>query len=109
MNKVIERQGTKSVPYTRMYPRVIGGICEYCGVMNSNQPATVQYQLCPHFKEMGELRCTYCPETANPTEVIGRSDMKIHEHPDNPNKLVVVCDSYNCARAHEARFNRASS
>ncbi len=28
----------------------------------------------------------------------------IHGHPDNPLKLVVVCDSYTCSQKHEKRF-----
>lgn len=105
--KTIERQGTKSESYTRMYPHVISGICEYCGVMDNTKPSTEQYKLCPHFKEMGELRCSYCPENSNVEEVIYHADLKIHEHPENPNKLVVVCDSYNCSQAHINRFKRS--
>ncbi len=58
------------------------------------------------FKGMGELRCSYCPENANPEEVVYHADLKIHTHPDNPNKVVVVCDSYNCSQAHLKRFQR---
>lgn len=100
----IERQGAKAEAYTYMYPRVIGGSCEFHGVMDSRLPATEQYKLCPHFKDLGELRCSYCPETVNPEEVVYRSDLKIHVHPDNPNKVVVVCDSYNCSQKHLERF-----
>lgn len=103
----IERQGVRAEPYTYMYPRVIGGQCEFHGVMDNKQPSEVQYQLCPHFKDIGELRCSYCPENVNPVEVINRSELKIHVHPDNPNKLVVVCDSYNCSQKHIERFKRS--
>lgn len=104
----LERVGQKSVPYTRMKPRVIGGVCEFCGTLDSNQPSEVQYQLCPHFKEIGELRCSYCPENANPVDVIKKADIKVHEHPDRPGTWIAVCDSYNCTLAHEKRFNRAT-
>ena len=87
-----------------MYPEVRGGVCAFCGVIDPNQPSTVQYLLCPHFKPVGELRCSYCDETKDPDDVIYKSTMKVHEHPDNPDKLVVVCDSYECSGKHLARF-----
>ena len=101
--KMIERQGQRAEPYTRRYPQVRGGTCEYCGVLDKNAPAEQQYKLCPHFRGM-QLRCSYCDETKNPDDVIGHSVLNIAEHPDNPDKLVVWCDSYNCSRAHETRF-----
>ncbi len=103
----IERQGARAEPYTYMYPRVIGGVCEYCGIMDSKQSSTIQYQLCPHFKAIGALRCSYCPENANPEDVVYHAELKVHVHPDNPNKLVVVCDSYNCTQKHIDRFKRS--
>lgn len=104
----IERQGQKSVPMSYMYPRVIGGVCEFCGIVDNKFPSTEQYKLCPHFKSVGELRCSYCPENSNPEDVIYHADLKIHTHPDNPNKLVVVCDSYTCSQAHIKRFDRSA-
>lgn len=103
----IERTGTRSEPYTQMFPHIIGGVCEYCGILDNTKPSTEQYKLCPHFKTFGEMRCSYCPENVDPTEVVAHADIKVHGHPDNPNKLVVVCDTYNCSRAHEARFKRS--
>ena len=103
----LERVGTQSVPQTRMKPRVIGGICEFCGVQDGNQPSQVQYLLCPHFRDIGELRCSYCPETSDPIEVIKKANIKVHEHPDKPGVWVAVCDSYNCEVAHNKRFNNA--
>lgn len=101
-----ERTGSTSVPMTKMYPRVIGGTCEACGVTDNLQPSHLQYTLCPHFKSMGELRCTYCPDNADPVEVINRSEMKIHGSPTNPNEVIAVCDSYQCSLAHLKRFKR---
>lgn len=103
----LERQGSQSVPFTRMKPKVIGGVCEFCGVIDSGQPSEVQYLLCPHFTEIGELRCSYCPTNTDPVEVIKKESIKIHEHPERPGTWVAVCGSYNCSKAHEARFNRA--
>jgi len=101
-----ERQGRISEPVTRSYPQVIGGTCEFCGVMDNKQPSQMQYRLCPHFREMGELMCTYCPETADPVEVTNRAKLTIHGSPTNPNQVIVVCDSYNCSQAHLKRFKR---
>lgn len=102
----LERVGSQSVAVTRMKPYVTGGICAFCGVIDATQPSTVQYQLCPHFKEIGELRCSYCPDNVDPTEVIRRSKMKVHEHPDKPNVWIALCDSYDCTLKHEKRFVR---
>ncbi len=102
----LERVGTQSLPVTRMKPIVTGGICEHCGVLDATQPSQVQYQLCPHFKDIGELRCSYCPDNVDPMEVIRRAKMKVHEHPDKPGVWIALCDSYNCTLAHEKRFVR---
>ena len=102
--KTIERKGSRTEPYTRRYPQVRGGICEFCGVMDKNVPSEQQYKLCPHFRNIGQLQCSYCPDNKEPDDVIGHSVLNIAEHPDNPNKLIVWCDSYNCSRAHETRF-----
>ncbi len=103
-HRIIERQGPRSEAYTRRLPQIRGGICEYCGVMDPNVPSQFQYQLCPHFRGLGEIRCSYCDEAKNPTDVLLHSVMNIAEHPDNPNNLVVWCNSYECSRKHEARF-----
>jgi len=107
--KTIERQGTVSVPFTHHYPEIRGGTCEWCGVKDPTQPATIQYQLCDHFKGLGELRCSYCDETRNPEDVIYHATLNVHDHPDNPDKLVVVCDSYDCSQKHLARFKLSKS
>lgn len=105
----IERKGGRAVPYTRMYPKVVGGQCEFCGTLDPNQPATYQYKICPHFRNMGTLECSYCDQTKDPDEVVRSSVVKVHDHPyerdanGNP-VLVVVCDSYECSQKHRARF-----
>ena len=99
----IERQGSSTVPVTAYYPRVIGGVCEFCGILDpqSDKP---QYLLCRHYKTIGNLQCSYCPDSKNPEEVVMNNTLNIHGHPDNPDKLVVVCDNYTCSQKHEARF-----
>lgn len=104
----IERQGAEGVPVTSYYPQVRGGICEYCGVLDPRIASEHQYKLCPHFRALGQLRCSYCEPTKDPNEVVGRSVLNIHGHPDNPDKLVVVCDSYTCSQKHEKRFKTSS-
>jgi hypothetical protein len=106
--KTIERQGDISAPYSVRHPQVRGGICEWCGVMDSNQPSQYQYKLCPHYRGM-QLRCTYCPQTKDSDDVIYHADLNIAEHPDNPDKLVVWCNSYECSRKHEERFKVSTS
>lgn len=100
----IERQGAEGVPVTAYYPQVRGGICEYCGVLDNTLPSEQQYKLCPHFRALGQLRCSYCDATKDPNEVVQRSVLNIHGHPDNPKRLVVVCDSFTCSQKHEKRF-----
>jgi len=102
--KTIERQGANTVPVTSYFPQIRGGVCEFCGVLDKNTPSQFQYQLCPHFRGMGEMRCSYCDEAKDPTDIVTRSILNIHGHPDNPNKLVVVCNSYECSDKHIKRF-----
>lgn len=104
--KRVERQGARSEPYTRRWPQVRGGICEFCGVMDSNVQSEHQYKLCPHYRGM-ELRCTYCEEDKNPDEVMYHANMNVAEHPDNPDTLIAWCDSYTCSEKHLKRFQRA--
>lgn len=104
----VERDGDYSTPTSRRFPQVRGGICEFCGVLDPKQPSQYQYKMCPHYRGL-QLRCTYCPSGKDADDVINHANMNVAEHPDNPNKLVVWCDSYECSRAHERRFNRAVS
>lgn len=104
----VERQGAKSEPYTQRHPQVRGGICEFCGVLDPNVPSQFQYKLCSHYRGM-QLRCSYCPENKDPDEVIYHSNLNIASHPDNPQTLIVWCDSFNCSDAHIKRFQRSKS
>lgn len=105
-NKYVERQGAKSEPYVHHYPQVIAGVCEFCGIQDSNQPSQIQYQLCTHFKSFGLLRCSYCDENKDPNEVNYKSTLNITDHPSDPNALVVVCDNFTCVQKHQTRFKR---
>ena len=104
----VEQLGGGTNQYSRRFPEVRGGICEFCGVIDPNQPSQFQYKLCPHFRGM-QLACTYCGTKKNPDDVIYHANLKVQEHPDNPNKLVVWCDSYECSKAHLERFQKGGS
>lgn len=101
--KYVERQGAIAAPFVRRYPEVRGGVCEHCGVIDPNVPSKDQYKLCEHYRGQ-QLQCSYCPAEKDPDEVISRSAMLISDHPSDPNKLVVLCNSYECAEKHLDRF-----
>lgn len=100
----VERTGARSEPYTRRFPRVLGGVCEFCGTLDPNVEPQNQYRLCPHFRNVGQLMCSYCPETKSPEEVVRQESLNVAVHPDHPNQLVVWCGSYECSAAHLKRF-----
>lgn len=103
----VERQGSRSEPYTRRFPQVIGGTCEYCGVIDANYPAQDQYKMCEHYRGM-QLRCSYCPESKNPDEVVRSSGLNVAESPNNPGTLIVWCSSFECSAAHNKRWQLAN-
>lgn len=105
--KTLERSGDVSAPGVHFFPQVRGGICEHCGVIDPAQPSQYQYKLCPHYRGM-QLRCTYCPQSKDSDDVIYHSTLNIAEHPDNPDKLVVWCNSYDCSKKHLERFKMNS-
>lgn len=103
-----ERQGESRAPATYRFPRIIGGVCETCGILDKHRKSEEQYTLCPHFRNMGLIRCNYCDEAKNPVEVIRMSDMMVavspNSTPDNP-KLLALCDSYECNKKHQAKYS----
>lgn len=101
----VERQGSKAEPYVIHHPQVRGGICEFCGVLDNTVPSEYQYRLCPHYRGT-ELACSYCDGMKNPDEVVKKSTLNVMNHPDKPGTVIVVCDSYECSRAHQTRFQR---
>lgn len=92
---------------TGRYPSIRGGVCEFCGTLDPLLPPEQQYKLCPHFRGLGDIRCTYCPETKDPTEVTIHSVMNVAESPFNPNEVIAWCNSFDCSDAHLKRFNLA--
>lgn len=105
-SKRIERQGLNAEAHVRHYPKVYGGVCEFCGIVDRNVDSINQYKLCEHYRGM-QLRCSYCEASKDPDEVIRRSRVQVMDSPDNANELIVVCDSYECSERHLARFNRS--
>lgn len=103
----VERQGQNAAPMSERLPNVRAGICEYCGVLDPNVPSEHQYKLCGHYRDIGQLRCSYCDETKNPDDVIGHSVLHVAKNPDNPQSLIVWCDSLKCSEKHLARFDRS--
>lgn len=101
----VERQGSRSEAYTRRFPQIRGGICEFCGVIDSNVPSQFQYKLCAHYRGM-QAACTYCPATKDPDDVVYHSAMNVAESPDRPGELIMWCDSYECSKAHIERFQK---
>lgn len=102
-NKIVERQGDAGSAAVHHHPQVRGGICSFCGVLDPNVESQYQYKLCPHYRGL-QLRCTYCPQAKDSDDVNYHAVLNITEHPDNPDKIVVCCNAYDCVRKHEERF-----
>lgn len=99
----VERIGGLSSGVAIQFPKVRGGVCEKCGVLDSNVPSEYQYKLCGHYRGK-QLACSYCPASKNIDDVIAHSVMRVMQHPDNPRKLIVHCDSYECLKRHEEKW-----
>lgn len=102
--RILERQGQRTEPYVKHLPKIYGGVCEHCGIIDPHVASQDQWRLCQHFRGISEMRCSYCDESVNPAEVVRRAVLNITEHPNDPNRLIVCCDSYTCVRKHEQRF-----
>lgn len=103
-NMRLTPRGASHVPVSRVFPRVKGGQCEFCGTLDASQPGDQQYKLCPHYRGK-ELRCVYCPLNKDQEEVVRNSTLQVREHPYRPGELLVFCAAYDCIRAFEREFN----
>lgn len=103
----VERVGSLSSGITVSWPKVRGGICDFCGVIDPNVPSQFQYKLCGHYRGK-QLACSYCPASKDIDDVIYHSNLRVLQHPDNPRKLIVHCDSYECLKKHEERWKVAN-
>ena len=102
----VERAGSQAEPMVHHFPQVRGGVCEWCGILDSNTPSQYQYKMCPHYRGMN-LRCSYCPAEKDPDEVVRSTKLEIVEHPDKPGVMIVVCSSYECEKKHQERFRQS--
>lgn len=105
-NLRLSRPGESSELQSRAFPWIYGGVCEACGVVDSNYPGHVQYKFCKHYKGM-EMKCVFCKENADHQDVVRMSSMKVIEDPYNPGALVTLCGSYECTRKFEAKYHIA--
>lgn len=103
----VERVGDLASGVTVAYPEVRGGICEFCGVIDGNYPSQYQYKLCPHYRGK-QLACSYCPRGKDADDVINHSTLRVLRHPDNPRKLIIHCNAYECLKKHEQRWQIAN-
>lgn len=104
----IERQGAQGVPFTRRFPQIRGGVCEFCGVLDGNVPAQFQYKLCPHYRGL-QARCSYCPDHTDPDDVVYHEKLNVQESPDHPGTLIMWCGKYECSKKHLDRFQLSKS
>lgn len=107
--EMVRKQGVMG-HRTRVYPRVYGGICEYCGVLDSNVDSQDQYKLCPHYRGM-TLECNYCDPTKDQREVTRISKLYVYDHKsqrgaDGSPALAVVCDSFTCTALFNAEYGK---
>lgn len=102
------RKGGKMGFVTRVYPRVVGGICERCGVLDKNRDSEDQYKLCEHYRGL-TLECNYCDASKDQREVTRISELYVYDHPTQKDAqgrpaLAVVCDSFTCRSRFDADF-----
>lgn len=102
-NKKTGRYASGGYPVSHKWPDVRGGVCEWCGVLDPETPSQFQYKLCPHYRGM-QLACDYCGSKKDQDDVIYHSTILVHDHPENPDLLVMRCNAYECVKAHEQRF-----
>lgn len=96
--------GSSSGLRTRFFPRIIGGTCEECGVIDNNYPGNVQYKFCKHYKSR-DMKCVFCKESADHEDVIRMSEMLVMEDPYSPGSLVTLCKSYECTKKFEEKYH----
>lgn len=109
----LERNSPSMSGVSYRFPRIIGGVCEACGVIDRNIPSELQYTKCKHYKDLyesqGQFRCSYCDETVDPVAVVKSHTLNVATHPDDSSRLVLWCGSYKCLQKHEKRFKRGGN
>lgn len=109
-NRETARKGGIMGFTTRVYPKVYGGICEKCGVLDPNQPSEYQYKLCEHYRGLS-LECNYCDPTKDQKEVTRISQLYVFDHPNMRDSrgepvLGVVCDSFTCQNQFNVEYGK---
>jgi hypothetical protein len=91
------------------HPRVIGGVCERCGILNSGEDSRDQYKFCEHYRGM-QLNCSYhnYKQGQSVEDMITHEILNVADNPFNPNELVVWCGEFECSRKHKERFDPSS-
>lgn len=100
----LTRPGESSGLVSRRFPWILGGVCEECGIVDSNYPGSEQYKLCKHYQGR-DMKCVFCKESADHDEVIRMSSLKVIEDPYAPGHLVTLCGSYDCTRKFEQKYH----
>lgn len=107
-------------PKAIVRPKIIGGICEHCGVpvngewvfdkyLRSWRAAKVtdspdKIVKCKHYHKVN-LMCSYCRSGVTlETDLAKKRTVHVYSLPEKPNVLITCCDDYNCIVAHEKRF-----
>ena len=106
-NMRLTPRGAVSSPMSRVFPRIIAGVCEKCGVLDHSQPGQYQYKLCEHYRGQA-MRCVYCNENKDHDEVIRNSTLQVREHPYRPGEILSWCGSFECVRKHEQAFKASA-
>lgn len=84
----------REVP-VKQWPRILKGVCEFCGIVNNDVHGWDQWKYCKHYKKVN-IKCLYCPPGFDPEEWFKGRDLTIIERLDKPGKLNVHCDDIQC-------------
>lgn len=88
----------------RIFPRIVGGTCEKCGVIDHNYPGSEQYKFCEHYQGR-DIKCSFCKPNVDHADKVRMSDMYMFEDPYLPGNLVGLCRSYECTAKFEKQYN----
>jgi hypothetical protein len=82
---------TVNQPKFKKLPRIIGGICEFCGI-----PATK----CEHYKDVN-IMCSYCLRPITDKDILGR---ELHVIQLGDTDIEMCCDDYKCRQKFNAKY-----
>lgn len=90
----VELRAERPIPEAKVWPAVLGGVCEFDGV---------KYDACEHYKGV-QLVCTYCGRSDE--DMIRERAIHIYSLSSDPNTLIMCCSDFRCEQAHQQRFAR---